>query len=64
MTDIDVTPPVPPTLVSAELTEVVDNERRTLEQAGLPTDPNGTSASGYTNLEAWLQNLARTAEGR
>jgi len=30
----------------------------------LPANPNGVAASGYTNLEEWLQNLARAAEGR
>jgi hypothetical protein len=30
----------------------------------LPTDPNTVSASGYTNLELWLQEMAAQVEGR
>ncbi|HET7596863.1 MAG TPA: hypothetical protein VFK15_08015, partial [Burkholderiales bacterium] len=29
----------------------------------LPADPNAITASGYTNLELWLQNLAKAVEG-
>jgi hypothetical protein len=31
----------------------------------LPANPNGDdNGDGYTNLEEWLQGLARAAEGR
>lgn len=30
----------------------------------LPADPNTVTASGYTNLELWLQDMAADAEGR
>lgn len=35
--------------------------RRTLT---LPADPNGVTASGYTNLEVWLHGMAAEVEGR
>jgi hypothetical protein len=37
------------------------NNRRTLT---LPSNPNGTTDSGYTNVEVWLQKMAATVEGR
>jgi hypothetical protein len=39
----------------------VAQNRRAL---ALPADPNGVTASGYTNLELWLQKMAATVEGR
>ena len=30
----------------------------------LPADPNAVTASGYTNLELWLQGMAADVEGR
>jgi hypothetical protein len=30
----------------------------------LPPNPNGMTASGYTNLEVWLHNMSRQVEGR
>jgi hypothetical protein len=30
----------------------------------LPADPNKVTASGYTNLELWLQGMAAEVEGR
>ena len=30
----------------------------------LPADPNGMTASGYTKLEVWLQDMAAQVEGR
>ncbi len=30
----------------------------------LPADPNTVTASGYTNLELWLQRMAAEVEGR
>lgn len=30
----------------------------------LPADPNGVTASGYTNLEVWLHNMSAQVEGR
>jgi hypothetical protein len=30
----------------------------------LPQNPNGMTASGYTNLEVWLHNMSRQVEGR
>lgn len=35
--------------------------RRTLT---IPANPNGTTDSGYTNVEVWLQKMAATVEGR
>jgi hypothetical protein len=29
----------------------------------LPADPNAVTASGYTNLELWLQSMAKALEG-
>ena len=29
----------------------------------LPADPNGITASGYTNLEVWLHSMAKAVEG-
>ena len=30
----------------------------------LPSNPNGVTASGYTNLEVWLHKMSATVEGK
>lgn len=40
---------------------VLAENHRTLS---LPADPNGMTASGYTNLELWLQAMSAQVEGR
>jgi hypothetical protein len=37
------------------------NNRRALT---LPANPDSVTASGYTNLELWLQRMAAEVEGR
>ena len=39
----------------------IAENRRTLT---LPANPNTVTASGYTNLELWLQRMAAQVEGR